>query len=242
MASTEIGRRLTEGHRQTQLRLGASTVRLIQSLWPVLNADGRLRVDEWVEAVTILLDRQHRVSADVARAYYSAFRLAEIGEAGFAARGIPTLSLRATATSMIVTGPVRIRQGLDRGLSIDQAAEKAMVASAREGMRIALDGGRSQVTNAVREDRRSVGWARTGSSIPCPFCAMLIGRGPVYKTEGSASFPSHAKCACSAEPVYSRDQPWPPGAREIQELWNTSTSGQSDQINAFRRVYEGRSD
>lgn len=242
MASTRVGRQLTEGHRQAQIRLGAQTVRLMEDLWNILNFDGTriLNVDEWVEAVSILLTRQHQVSAATARSYYTTFRLTEIGEAGLTRLGIPTLPLGAAQTSVMVTGPVRVRQGLARGLTIDEAARKARVASAREAMRIALDGGRDQVTQAVSQDRRALGYARTGSGSPCAFCAVLIGRGPVYRDERSGSFQSHAGCGCSAEPVYSRDQPWPPGAREIRDLYNQSTRGERDQLTAFRRAYEGR--
>jgi hypothetical protein len=49
-----------------------------------------------------------------------------------------------------------------------------------------------------------VRYKRVLSSNPCSFCRMLAGRGAVYH-EGTASFESHDHCACSAEPVFSKE-------------------------------------
>lgn len=240
MASTDDGRRLTEAHRLAQLRIGVDTSRRMQNLWVLLNAEGRTpSVNEWLDAVTIVLGRQFNLSADTARAYYTSFRLAEIGEAGFAARGVPTMSLDAARVSMVATGPVWLRDSIRRGRTVTEASRAAMIQSAREAMRIALDGGRQQIIQSVDEDRRALGWSRVTDGKPCAFCAMLASRGPVF-SERTVRFRAHASCSCTAEPAYSRNQEWPPGAREFRELWNTSTSGQSDQANAFRRAYEGR--
>ena len=241
MASTDQGRRLTAGHRAAQARIGAETARQMSELWVLLNTEARsLSVNQWVEACLIVLGHRFDLSAGAARAYYTAFRLAEIGEAGFAARQVPTLPLDATRASLIAKGPARFAAARRRGLAVSEASRLARVEAARESIRIALDGGRQQILLSSGEDDEAVGWARVTDGSPCAFCAMLASRGPVYKTRRTSHFSAHASCGCSAEPFFSRQQPWPPGAREFKELWNVSTTGERDQLNAFRRAYEGR--
>ena len=245
MAATDLGRRLTEGHKIAQVRLSATTIRQMAALWRILDFDGTriLNIDEWVTSVGILLTGQHRVSAEMARAYYGAFRAAETGEAGLAALGIPTLPLAQVEASMMATGPARFRSSIFRGHTVDEAARRAAVHAAKAGARLALQGGRQTVLFNVLEDERALGWARAaGRSKPCAFCAMLIGRGPVYKTERTASFEAHDSCWCEPEPVFDRDQPWPSGARELHDMWQDATRGHRDQINAFRRAWEGSGD
>lgn len=242
MASTDLGRRLTEGHKVAQARLSASTIRQMASLWRILDFDGTriLNIDEWVTAVGILLTGQHAVSAEMARAYYGAFRAAETGEVALARLGIPTLPLAQIKASMMATGPAKFRSGLARGFTVDEAGRNAALHSAKAGARLALQGGRQMVLFNVLEDDRALGWARAaGRSKPCAFCAMLIGRGPVYKSEGSADFDAHDSCWCEPEPVFDRNQPWPPGAASLHQLWSETARGQRDPLNAFRRAYEG---
>lgn len=241
MAATDRGRQLTAAHRSLQARISRDTVRAMENLWTVLNAESRTPdLDAWLTAVEAVLRRQHAVSADTARAYYTAFRLAEIGQAGLAALPRPVFPGEAARTSLIVTGPVRVRQGVRRGLPLDEAAQKAAIEAARTAARIALEGGRQQVLAAVNADERALGWSRATSGTPCAFCALLASRGPAYKSERTADFDPHTGCNCSAEPTFSRDAAWPPGAAEFRELYNAATQGETDQLNAFRRAYEGR--
>lgn len=243
MAATSEGRRLTEQHRLAQARLGADTVNRLMNLWVILNAEtGRLKVDEWVGAVEMVIDRQYGVSAAMAREYYTTFRVAELAEASrlleFPTPVLPAATVRA---SMIATGPARIASALAGGMDLPAATLRAQVASAREAMRLSLAGGRRQLLGAVEADTAALGWARVSSGAPCAFCAMLLSRGPVYKTQRTASFQSHPSCGCTAEPFFKSDQPWPPGARSAKAFWNSVTPGHSDQLNAFRRAWEGRS-
>jgi hypothetical protein len=69
---------------------------------------------------------------------------------------------------------------------------------------------------------------------------MLASRGPIYRSEQTATFEAHDSCACTVEPVYSRSTLWPGRAAEFRRLYRevtTGTTGQ-DSINAFRRAYE----
>lgn len=65
-----------------------------------------------------------------------------------------------------------------------------------------------------RQGRRilkAFAWARVvhpGSNGPCGFCAMLAGRGPVYKTQGTAAFAYHYGDRCTVVPVFT-SRSWP---------------------------------
>jgi hypothetical protein len=133
---------------------------------------------------------------------------------------------------------------------VDQLREEAhRQAGARQAAaaeRIALNGGRSTVWNHMQGDRRVLGYirlSRTGT--PCGWCAMLISRGPVYRSQKSAEFADgdkyHDNCHCYAEPVFSREQYASSSAYELnrryEELWPKVTRGLSGKaaVSAWRR-------
>lgn len=60
---------------------------------------------------------------------------------------------------------------------------------------------RDTITTNRQRDPASVGWRRVTSGSGCKFCAMLGGRGAVYK-ESTARFASHPNCHCTAAPVF----------------------------------------
>lgn len=73
--------------------------------------------------------------------------------------------------------------------------------------RIVANAGRQTITQSSIDDPAAEGWQRVGSGKDCEFCAMLIGRGAVYR-ESTATFASHDHCSCSAAPAFS-GQPRP---------------------------------
>lgn len=117
-------------------------------------------------------------------------------------------------------------------------------ASAAE--RIVMDGARGTVWNYANRDKRAIGYirlSRTGT--PCGWCAMLISRGPVYKSEASAEYSDgdkyHDNCHCFAEPMFGQDQwrnsPLYELNRRYQKLWPIVTKGLSGKaaVSAWRR-------
>ncbi|AXQ62333.1 hypothetical protein SEA_TRVXSCOTT_7 [Streptomyces phage TrvxScott] len=128
----------------------------------------------------------------------------------------------------------------------DQAHREAGARQAAAAERIAMNGGRSTVWNHTQRDRRAIGYirlSRTGT--PCGWCAMLISRGPVYRSEASATYADgdkfHDNCHCYAEPVFSREQYSSSSAYELnrryEELWPKVTRGLSGKaaVAAWRR-------
>lgn len=101
--------------------------------------------------------------------------------------------------------------------------------------RIAMNGARSAVHRASTKDKSVLGWVRVSrTGTPCGWCAMLISRGPVYKSKASAQFVDdldlyHDNCHCYAEPVYSEQQyansPLFDLNRRYADLWPKVTKG-----------------
>jgi hypothetical protein len=117
--------------------------------------------------------------------------------------------------------------------------------------RVSMDGGRSTIWTLAERDKRAIGWVRVSlTGTPCGWCAMLISRGPVYKSERSATLAGgasgyddgdrfHDNCHCVAVPVFSDDQYG--GSqfdlnRQYSELWPKVTRGLSGKaaVSAWR--------
>src|SRR5690606_4035773 len=187
MALTIEAAAATEAHRLAQARIGTATARGLLRTWRLLdpfNLDGT--VGSWLDAATSVVTAGHTRSVAEAISYLRSFRVAElVGLGDLAGAGAAfdpvaaALNLDARRTSLLVTRPVAIKAGTRRGLSGDRLVAEARAASARAGMRHALNGGRDTIIESVKADSKAQGWARATSGRPCAFCAMLASRGPV---------------------------------------------------------------
>ncbi|HEX9767012.1 MAG TPA: hypothetical protein VGA36_09630 [Nitriliruptorales bacterium] len=237
MASTAAGRQLTERHRLSQVRVAAAVVAQIRQLFGLLGPDTLAdNSPAFVDAAVTLIAHQHGVSVALARGYYRTFRAVEAGAGATAILPTPGLDLDRVRTSLAVTGPIKIKQGMAAGRTFERASLSALTAAAGAASRHVLGGGRDMLTGAIRSDRRALGYARATSGRPCAFCALLAGRGPTFSDEASAGFQAHDACACVPEPVYRADAPFP--GERFAALYQEQTAGSSDPLNAFRRAYE----
>lgn len=142
--------------------------------------------------------------------------------------------------------------GIDDGQpasEVDKARQQAHTeAGARQAAaasRIAQNGARSEVWNLMRHDKRALGWARVSTTgTPCGWCAMLISRGAVYRSESSAMYAEgdlyHDNCNCIAVPIFSREQYQSSRFdlnRRYQKEWPEVTKGLSGKaaLSAWRR-------
>lgn len=242
MARSEAGRRLTEAHRRSQIKIGAETVARLVAAWKVLDGedlDGSLT--EWLRVAVPVVGHQRWQSARVGASYFAAFRAVEIGPGTFAAQLVGEVDPRRVVTSLTLTGPVFVKSAMARGVKLERAMAIGASMSASAGMRHALDGGRETIFTSVRADSAARGWARVTSGRACAFCAMLASRGAVYKTD-TVKFRSHDHCTCTAEPVFGKESILPPGAERLRDLWDESTGGlsQGEAIDAFRRAYDAQ--
>ena len=195
---------LAEAHRLAQARLGADVVRSLRPLWRLLDpADLDGSFPDWVSLVLDVIGSRRAISASLAATYVDAAKKAALGASALPSRliladAVPT---QAATVSLWVTGPIRVKQALGRGLPLPKALDLGEAQSSGVAMRHALDGGRETVLSAVRDDPQVKGWQRVTSGSPCNFCSMLESRGAVYSAD-TADFEAHANCSCSAEPVF----------------------------------------
>lgn len=230
MATTTEGRRLTEQHRILQRRLAALTVAQMRQLWRLLDPENLpASSEDWLTATVAMIERNHAASAALSARYFVQFRQTEVRDGAFQLPPAPILNREQATTSLTVTGISRVAEGKT---AVDTAAAAAV--------RLALNGGRGMLVDAVEADPVALGWIRVTDGDPCAFCALLASRGPTFKSRGSAGFQAHDSCACTAEPVYDRNTEWPGRNREWADLYSEVAQGQPNPLNAFRRAYEAK--
>lgn len=156
---------------------------------------------------------RRRRSAALATGYVAAYREAEVGGSGPIARDAD--ARRLVEGTLILAGPIAIKQliagGMEPGLAFSQAGR----AVAAQAPKLAMSGGRDIVTKSARANRSR--WRRVTDGKPCSFCAMLAGRGPVYASD-TVLFPLHkGRCGCTAEEVFGEWEPNP-----LEAKWDQS--------------------
>ncbi|MGW3336201.1 VG15 protein [Streptomyces sp. NPDC001009] len=140
---------------------------------------------------------------------------------------------------------------LDRRMTVedadpDDAHRQVGARQASAASRVAMNGARSGLWAHSNRDRRSLGYVRLSrTGTPCGWCAMLISRGPVYKSQQSAMYADgdkyHDNCHCYAMPVWNREQYQSSEltalSRQYEALWPEVTKGHSGQsaVRVWRR-------
>lgn len=237
MAATTAGGRLTEAHRLAQARLGARTVNAMRAVWPLLDAQAiDATVERWLTAAVPVIRDHRATSSRLAANYTTTFKAIELG----GVTSTPTVlaeavPVEAVTTSLLVTGPYRLRKALARATPLVQALSTAEAESAAAAMRHALNGGRDTIIQTANADRQALGWARAASGRACAFCALLASRGPVY-SKNTVDFRAHDHCSCSAAPVYREDDAWPAGSRHYDDLYRQAKAADGDTLTNFRRL------
>lgn len=250
MARTVQGARLTEAHRAEQLAARAGSLSELIRLWSIVDPTNlKGTIDTFARAAAILAGDGELRSGMISARYYPLFRRVELGLPGAVVRPGPRTSLEIMTSEIrgaALSGIVEARRG---GLSVPLAAQRGLVRVAGTIGKLILNGGRRTVMDAIRADPKALGYARVTGGDPCAFCRMLAGRGPVYKTEKSASFEPHGSCSCTGEPVYAGSKPVGDAAQYAAEFKaaqvaarenGTMSSGTSnDELNNYRRYLAG---
>lgn len=208
MAGNDDAAEATDRHRREQLAIRADAIMELRGLWQGVDvANLRGTIGSFTTAAASLARSGFRRSVASAAAYYTVFRQAEqvagaapVVVATVAAGPVLADDLRGSALSGIV-------DGRRRGMTLSEAADSGFVKVAGALAKQILAGGRMTILESVQKDPVALGWARVTNGDPCAFCRMLASRGAIYKTKKTADFEAHGQCACTIEPLYSREQP-----------------------------------
>lgn len=283
MAVTTAGRKLTLQFRVGQMGVRSKMLVNLLKLWPLLDVR---RLDatapEWLRLSTLTIAEHRRESARLAAAYYEQLRAAELpDEEPYRARwldSVPeTAADDAIRQSLIVTGPVSVKKASARlaGLAelgesevaerkLEKIRETALTQVEGAAVRHVLDGGRELLREEATQDRVALAFARVSDGNPCYFCALMISRGFVFRTEDAAGrrantatksrrgpreafvgdglYKFHDHCACTVEPLFTQDTPAPDQAKKYAEIYRDATARKSGPaaLTAFRAAYDAQ--
>jgi hypothetical protein len=203
VAVTAVGSALTEAHRAAQLANQAGSLSGLVRLWRAVDPT-RLSdtIDVFTQAAVLLTQQGSAASAGLSSTYYSLFRRIELGGKAISvplANQLATDVLAGQIRGAALSGIINARKA---GRSVEVASRNGLVKALGTVSKLVQAGGRATLTGAIHSDRRALGWLRVTSGSPCAFCAMISGRGAVYKSERGASFETHDHCSCAVEPYY----------------------------------------
>ena len=195
MAATKAGAALTEAHRLQQLALRAAVVRDVARLWPMWKPSDPSSYQAFETAMALLVQSRSQHSWALAARYYEMFAGLEAPAAAkkFVVQQAAAVAAQQIAAAVSATSRAAVYSALGAGQTYAQAMANGLVQVSGAASRLVLNTGRDTIIDAVKKDRRALGWARVTDSAPCAFCAMLASRGPVY-SEAGADFQSHGHC------------------------------------------------
>lgn len=236
MASTDTGDRLTRGHRRRQQALRVVLIRELTREWratfDVNDIDRSYRAFSR-SAVPLILDA-HATSASHAADYFRSFREAERAPRQHRAQLAAAPGRDRIEYALGYSARITTLRGLRAGKTPADAARGALVRTTGTSTRLASEGGRQTLYEAVRSDPVRPRWQRVTGGDPCAFCAMLAARGGVYRS--GANFETHDHCGCELEPVY-RDVGPSEQVRAWQEIYDREARGTRDPLKEFRAAY-----
>jgi hypothetical protein len=163
----------------------------------------------------------------------------------------PQLDIFRSTQALLMTGPVAIKKQLSTGVGLQAALDSAKKQTLAVGKRLTLEAPRQGLINLVKNDKDALGWSRVSDGQPCHFCAMLLSRGPDYKSKETARFRAHNGCGCSVRPFFKGDphDGWSPDALALRRLWDGvdedgnplpgRVKRQTLNINEWRSFYSG---
>jgi hypothetical protein len=229
-------------HYLSQAGLILALRQALRALWADLNGTDVGSLLRLRARAAVLVDRFALASASMAARNYDTERAAAGVLSSFTVALASGPDAEQVAKSL--SWATRNLQVASPPSGVIQQAELDMEAAAR---RLVLNTGRQTTVQAVQDDRRARAWAREARPDCCAFCAMLASRGPVYKTEATASLRArdgqsyHDHCHCQPVPVFGQYEPTA-HARQWTADWQNlkRENGGSLSLNQWRRHIEGR--
>lgn len=177
-------RQLTRNHQVEQINNGAAAAGLIVELGDLLRT-GRIDESEFVTAVVGADLLTHQAAVGLADRYVTNLRTLVAPDEDHAdpvaVEFDPGPSVGRAVHTLRELEEARRAPERDWGA----AFSRIISALAVQSDRAAKDAGRETVVESAEANGRR--WRRVTDGNPCSFCAMLAGRGPVYRTEDSAT-------------------------------------------------------
>lgn len=224
-------------HYATVAGLNAALVNALRRLPP----PGRVPTSTYLTQVAALVHFYSQAAISLSRDHYIDMRALAGVTAAFTVPVVDPPSTEAAQAAIVAA-----LAGADLAPDLDEPAIATAVQNLIEGITqlLVTEAGQDAIWTALEEDPRSVGWARVVRPGACAFCRMLATRGPVYRTERSASFLAHhadehggGDCQCGVEPLFKKDYVAPDHVKSDQQTWS-----ETGNLYDFRRAIEGRSD
>lgn len=249
-ATTNATVAMARSHQALQVRQAAAVQVALSAIWDETMDphDITKSFQAFREKAAPLIGAGRTLAERQATAYYQtllAYKGLDPADlAGLAKKDFPKSAIKASLTG--ATG-----KHLNKAyfLNAKGLPNTAVLAQAKADM---LGSAKRQILNASRDHLVAIsrahkhikGWARVTDGKPCGFCAMLVGRGPVY-SEHTAGFESHDKCGCSVRLVTydEADGGWTDDAKAYRWAYDNGyqdirqlTSEQLAAVNAARRA------
>ncbi|QHB36586.1 capsid maturation protease and VIP2-like ADP-ribosyltransferase toxin [Arthrobacter phage Adolin] len=193
----------------------------------------------YLRSALSLVSAGRGLAVKTATDYFGAAKRGSGFDEAIPALGAPKLDIYRSTQALLMTGPVAVKKQLSSGVGLMAALDSAKKQTLAVGKRLTLEGGRDQLIRLTKEDSLALGWSRVSDGQPCHFCAMLLGRGPVYTSKQTARFEAHNGCGCSVRPFFEGDPDdgWSPDQLALRRLWD----GVDEDGNMLPGRIEGRS-
>lgn len=252
--ATQPSNQAVQEQQQQQRGLTVALAASMATAWTLIDLhDLAGSLPKYEAAVAALVFKFGQASAVLAQRFYRAERVSAGVPGTFTPRpadpagivqvqksiGWATKGLWSPPDSSL---PARTVEPAADSPAVNAAMAEANAKSLSNGaaQKMVVDAGRNTLIDAIEQDRHARGWARQARPVGCPFCAMLSTRGMVYRSEQTASFPSHTNCHCVPVPVFADHYEPPAYVRQWQQIYADSTRGKSgaNARNAFRVALE----
>lgn len=251
MAIDTVG--LAQDHMKTQVRNAATVqaglaVAFDKALKPS-DLDGSFPT--YLRSALALVSAGRGLALKTATDFYGAAKEGSGYDAVMPAIDVPKIDIFRSTQALLMTGPVSIKKQLASGVGLQAALDAAKKQTLAVGKRLTLEAPRQGLIQLVNKDKDALGWSRVSDGQPCHFCAMLLSRGPEYKSEKTARFRAHNGCGCSVRPFFKGDPHggWTKDQEALRRLWDGvdedgkplpgRTKGTTLTVNEWRAFYGG---
>jgi hypothetical protein len=225
-----VSRADAERLRQAQAGVRALVERDLRAFWESLNLSRpEAARDALLAFLPALVDAYGESAAAVAADWYDEMRAAERVPGRYRAH------LQDSPYQDAVEPTVRRAAG---ALFTDSPGDALAALTATSGKYV-LAAARQTIVYSTDRDPRASGWERVVRSGACKFCAMLHGRGAVYK-ESTVHFAAHKECNCAAVPSWDPDAPEVDvsqyeASRRMTALRERAASGDADAVRQLEK-------